>query len=232
MNASTFCDSPEVLARVREGLSVVDAIARQKSRQLGRSIDFEELVSFGREGLLAAARSFDASRGVPFRSWAILRVRGAMLDGVRRQGALPRRAFNRLRRLEAEQQAAESREVEPAGEGSPADHDRRLTVYLLRMATALTVRVVTPSGAEREVPSEEPSPEEAYARAELSLAIHRAIGALPKNERVLVERYYFGGLSLEEAGAELGLSKSWASRLHARAIAQVADTLRKTVIAE
>ena len=70
------------------------------------------------------------------------------------------------------------------------------------------------------------SPEEAVSRAEVLDAIRAAIAERPTAERHLLQRHYFDDVSFDEAARELGLSKSWASRLHARAIEGLARTLR------
>src|SRR5687767_5730641 len=97
MIARPPADSPDVLARFHAELEFADGIARRARRQLGLSLPLEDLTSFAREALLRAARSYDDGRGIPFRAWASLRVRGAILDGVRKNGVLPRRAFARFR---------------------------------------------------------------------------------------------------------------------------------------
>src|SRR5580692_315811 len=94
-------DPPHVIDRVRENLPLVDVICDQIRRQLGRSLHLDDLVSYGHEGLLLAARTFDESRGVPFRRWANVRVRGAVIDGVRATSAVPRRVYERLRAADA-----------------------------------------------------------------------------------------------------------------------------------
>src|ERR1700690_4553925 len=93
-------DAPETVARIHEGMPYVEIIAREVRHPLG-GVNLDDLRSAGNEGLVSAARSFDASLGVPFRRWANLRVRGAMLDAVRGLGYLPRRVHNRLRAIEA-----------------------------------------------------------------------------------------------------------------------------------
>src|SRR5258706_14523909 len=100
-STSPSANSPEVLARLNEGLELVDIIARQIRRQFGSVIEFEEMVSAGREGLLASARSFEPDRCVPFRRWANLKIRGAILDGMRSQGGLPRRVYRQIRAMQA-----------------------------------------------------------------------------------------------------------------------------------
>ena len=108
-SAKAAADTPEVLARVTGALDLVDVIAKQLRRQLGGKVMVDELVSFGREGLLAAARTFDPTLGVPFRRWANYRVRGAMFDGVRSTSMLPRSVYERLRAIEGGHHAAKPR---------------------------------------------------------------------------------------------------------------------------
>lgn len=111
-------DAPETVARIHEGLPLVDMLAHQLRRQLG-AMDLDDLRSAGREGLVNAARSFDASLGVPFRRWANLRVRGAMIDAVRSQGGLPRRVYNRIRAIEAGDRISEASAEDDANKPTP-----------------------------------------------------------------------------------------------------------------
>lgn len=221
-------DSPEVLARIQEGLPVVDQIARRMRREFGPTMSVEELVSYGREGLISAARNYDPSHGVPFASWATIRARGAMFDGMRASGHLPRRLYKKLRALEAadsvEDVALEQASTSPAS--TPEAMDERITAHLATMATAMAVGFLAPS-PDADVAQEESSPEVAYGRAELLAHARRAIGNLPEAERKLLERHYFGDVTMDEASRELGLSKSWGSRLHARAIEAVGRELRR-----
>ena len=76
-------DAPDVLARFEGELDLVEIIARQVARTMGSVVELDDLRSFGREGLLDAARKFDGARGVPFRAYANFRVRGAIIDGIR-----------------------------------------------------------------------------------------------------------------------------------------------------
>jgi RNA polymerase sigma factor for flagellar operon FliA len=110
-------DTKEVLERFHAHLDLVDLIARHLARELGRSAELDDLRAMGHQGLLEAARRFDEGRGVTFRRFANYRVRGAMLDGVRKSAPLPRRAHARIRALEAALLVAETA-AEDAG--SPA----------------------------------------------------------------------------------------------------------------
>src|SRR3989442_10402238 len=94
-------DSRAVDAHVNEHIELVEIIARQLRRQLGISTSLDDMCSAGREALVNAARTYDASRGVPFRRWANLRIRGAIIDSLRQMGHVPRRVYAQLRAIEA-----------------------------------------------------------------------------------------------------------------------------------
>ena len=224
----------EELSRFESALDLVDAIARRIARELGGVAELDELLSFGREGLLDAARKFDASRGVPFRGYASFRVRGAILDGVRASARLPRRVHERLRGLEAagrvSEGALEDAFQPPAPGATPEDAGRALADHLAAMATAVAMGLLasTAHGEEGEhVPvASNASPEEAVAREELLAVVRRGIAELPHEESELVRRHYLEGERFDHVAQELGLSKSWASRLHTRALKRLTERLK------
>lgn len=226
-------DPPEVLARIHAELDLVDLIARQISRTLKRAVQFDDLLSAGREGLFLAARSFDPSRGVPFRSYANIRIRGAMLDGVRHQ-ALSRRAFERLRDLEVCNDAAEGfAEARQVSGQSGAQAEPELEDQLAALATACAA-----AGAGKGVPAmpssldsadalEQDTPEEQYARAELHRCLHDAVGALEPTLATVLRLRHFEGLQLDEIATRLGLDRSWVGRLDLRAQRELTYRLRE-----
>jgi RNA polymerase sigma factor for flagellar operon FliA len=227
----TPTDSPDILARFHAELDLVDIIARQLVRTIGKASTLDDLQSFGREGLLKAARSFDASRGVPFRRWANVRIRGAMIDGVRAWGNLPRRVYRELRGIEAGDRMLWAYDEEDSA--SPATTtegaDARLTSYLAGIATAIAVGTMVAAPRENVSPEgADVTPEDLLADAEMLARVKQVVAQLPEQERTLVERHYFGGEQLDEAAAAIGLSKSWGSRLHARAIESIARALRRS----
>lgn len=223
-------DSQEVLDRFSAELDLVEILAKQ----VGRSIDgvtLDELRSYGREGLLEAARRFDPSRGVSFRSFANYRVRGAMIDGMRSASALPRRVHARLRALEAGALTSEGAlEDLQAAPTAPAGAEAALNAHLAAMATAMATGLVAPTAggtAEEMVDWNQSDPEEAVGRSELLGLVHREISNLADDEAELVRRHYFEGERFDRVAADLGLSKSWASRLHTRALAKLTRRLRR-----
>jgi RNA polymerase sigma factor for flagellar operon FliA len=218
----TVRDSPEVLARFQAELDLVDIVARQTARRMSPVVTMDDLRSFGREGLLHAARTYDPSRGVPFRRWANLRVRGAMIDGVRQWGTLPRQAYRELKALEAGDALLEQYDEDDAARPAHGaeDADSRLSAFLAGMATAIAV------GSMVGTDTYEASPEDLLGDAEMLARVRAAVAQLPDQERHMVERHYFEGQRLDQAAAALGLSKSWGSRLHARAIELITKALQ------
>jgi RNA polymerase sigma factor FliA len=230
----SFADNPEVLERFHDQLELVNIIASQVARNLGRGVEFDDLLSAGREGLLDAARRYDEARGIPFRAYANFRVRGAILDGVRHMSALPRRAYERLAAMEAaasvsegEAQFAFSR---PAQSMSEDEAEGCLDEQLAVMATAAAIGIVTEAsrneagaGAEAHLDA---SPELAYSQAEVLAKVRSAVAELAPTEREVISRHYFGAEGMEQIARDLNVSKSWVSRIHTRAVARLMKRLQ------
>lgn len=231
--APRAADAAETLERFESELDLVDIIARQVARSMGSVVELDDLRSYGREGLLDAARKFDAARGVPFRAYANFRVRGAIIDGVRSMAQLPRRAYERLNGLSAALRVSEGAADDTftsTENTSRAQADAALGDHLAAMAAAMSVGLIAPTaigeeGAVVQVSTAD-SPEDAVGRAELLAMVERAIVDLPEEERVLVRRHYLEGERFDHVAQSLGLSKSWASRLHTRAMQRLAKRLR------
>ena len=232
MRPKDTVDSPEVLARFSAELDLVDLVARQMgSRAGGGTATLDDLRSFGREGLLHAARTFDPARGVPFRRWANMRIKGAVIDGLRQWGGIPRRLYRELRGVEAGDRMLEAYDEEDAAGPavSPEAADQRLSSYLAGIATAIAVGTMTAAPRDGVDPEgREVSPEDLLGEAQLMARVKQIVALLPEQQRTLVQRHYFGGETLDEAAASIGLSKSWGSRLHARALEAIGDELRRT----
>jgi RNA polymerase sigma factor for flagellar operon FliA len=208
---------------VREYEGFVRGTALQTRAQLGLDAPVEDLIAFGFQGLLEARARFDASKGVSFRAFAYYRVRGAVLDGVRSMSRLPRRAYARLKAVEALDRFAEATAEGRASTMQRPNVEtnlRAIDAILGRVAAAYTVAVSHEDAAQGAG-----SPEEALLREERRSRMRNALDKLPERERRLVEGHYFEGRQFDEISAELGISKSWGSRVHAHAL----DLLRQAL---
>lgn len=205
---------------IREYDAFVRGIVRHTRAQLGLECEVQDLVAFGYQGLLEARQRFDPARGVQFKSFAYYRVRGAVVDGVRRMAYLPRRAYARLKAAEALDLEGEH-SIDSAAAGAPADPEialRALDGVLGRVAAAYA----TAASAEDEP---EDNPEQSLLSAERRDAVQRALATLPEQEAFLLRGHYIEGRNFDELAAELGLSKSWASRMHTRALGRLREAL-------
>lgn len=199
---------------------LVERIVRGLMRELDLSCDPDDLRAWGFQGLLEAKQRFDPERGVRFSAFAHYRVRGAILDGVRTQGWLRRSAYAKLKAFEATDALSEQLAEEHAQGKAPSleARARDLDDVLGRISAAFVMAAVG-QGEER-TPE---SPEAQLDGAEQRHAVRAGLERLPERERVLLEAVYFDGVTIEQAGSRLGLSKSWASRMHAKAL----ERLRK-----
>ena len=234
-SAARAPDAPEVLERFQAELELVEIVARQIARSMGPAVELEDLLSFGREGLLDAARRFESERGVPFRAYANFRVRGAIIDGVRSLAQLPRRVYERLNGMSAALKVSEGAADDAFASsvsGTREQADQALGEHLAAMAAAITIGLIAPTSVGEEGEqiqvSTADSPEDAVSRAELLAVVQAAISDLPEEEAVLVRRHYLDGERFDHVAQSLGLSKSWASRLHTRAMARLSKRLRST----
>lgn len=226
-------DSSEVHARLAAERGRVTALARHYARAFGGRFSEAELESYGLDGLLDAARRFDGARGVPFKAFAALRIRGAILDGARRESKLPRSVRQALRVAEACAALGESacEGLYEAERPARLDAERCLGEHLARLATAAALCLVVESVWDEDglnAVDRAPDPEHVVERSELGELLQGELEELPTEEHVIVRRHYFGGERLDEIATSLGLSKSWVSRLHQRAVDRLAKRLRRS----
>lgn len=216
-------DSPEVLQRVQDGLSLVDTIASQLKRKLGPNADFDELVSCGRVALLELARRYDPSLGVPFRLFASPRLQGAMRDGVRQMSAIPRRAQEKL--------AANG--DGPADPVAAAERERLLGKHVAGIATAQANGVLAKLGIDTAGDFLAVSPKTladvaSQRNQELEL-LERCMSTLPADEAQVVRRHLLDGVPIERLADELGLSRMKTRSLHERGYARLKKRVARAV---
>lgn len=212
----------------------VRSIAGKIKDQLPREIEFDDLYNYGMQGLLEAAERYDRRHGVTFQTFAYYRVRGAMFDGLRNMGWLPRHEYARLRFEERAASYLANLTERQAGAAQSEliniEDEVRQVAEALGGVAAIFVTTMEGQKEKGDVPTGlTPTPQVDVERQERDVAIEEAMKELPEKERRLLQLYYFEDRPLAEAGKIMGLSKSWSSRLHARAIELLKDALKRQV---
>src|SRR5216683_7269988 len=221
--------------RIVASLPFVEALARRMAATMPNSIDICDLVQDGVIGLIDAAHRFDEDRGIKFETFAERRVRGAMIDALRKD-AWPRGVRRQRRELDT---AREELRRELGHEPSMADlaarvgsDEKRLSRTIVRINTIeATSPLATGEHMDESslptvlVPSEPDSPHIAYEKAETRDRVRTAIQSLPWRERKVIGLYYYGEVTMKQIGAEIGVNESRVSKLHARAIRRLKEAL-------
>jgi RNA polymerase sigma factor FliA len=237
----TACAAGDVDARdalLQEHLSLVHHVARQLARGLTTEADLDELVSAGTMGLMSALESFDLSRGLAFSTFAVPRIRGAILDELRRQDHVPRSVRRKTRSI------ATARETltgvlgrAPAMEEIAAQLgvDAR-TLWRWQADVEGAVHVPLDSGPTHHdgttaaVPAEllgsgEELADDRLAREEDVSRLRDALMRLKEQERTVLSLYYFEELKAREIAEVLGVSESRISQIRSKALIQLRETL-------
>lgn len=225
----------ETHPRVLASIPFVEQLARRVAATMPHSIDIGDLVQDGVIGLIDAAHRFDEARGIKFETFAERRVRGAMIDALRKD-AWPRGVRRQRRELEA---ARETLRREHGCEPSLADlaahmgsDEKRLGRTIVRIhAIESTSPLASGDNLDESslpaalVPSEPESPDAQYERLEREDRVRTAIATLPPREQKVIGRYYYGEATMKQIGAEIGVNESRVSQLHARAIRRLREAL-------
>lgn len=201
-------------------------------RSSGVTADPDELAAFGRQGLVEAAARFDPAQGQDFRRFAYFRVKGAMIDGMRKMGSWSRRGYERIALLRAAQAASEGMggDLGPNGKLAPEEAHQRLHKHMASMVTAMTAGVFADHAFQKDgsvlALDDTVSVEEQVAEKQTAGLVREAIEALPPPEDEVIRRFYVGGEKMDEIADDLGHSRSWVSRVHTRALKRLGARLR------
>ena len=221
----------EIVARHTE---LVARIAHHLIARLPASVDVNDLQQSGMIGLIEAARSFDASQGASFETYASIRIRGAMLDELRKGDWVPRSVHRQLRAAtEATRQveqrtgrAATPREVAAAMNISVDDFDRLLADVVRGHVLSIDAHADGEDETPLRIAENAPSPAQHLDDDEFRRELVAAIDSLPERERLVLSLYYEQEMNLREIGAVLEVSESRVCQIHAQALVRVRARLR------
>ena len=211
--------------QIREMLPVLDAVVGRLFRRLAPLVERDELASVGRAALVEIVRRHDPTLS-PLGAFVTQRIEWAILDELRRMNHT-RAVKVRTLALEAASRLLAARAAGPVEAAAPLpteqDYRSRLRALLAQQSSAMATVLVAHSG-ELVDPSE--SPEQRVVRAAAAKRVRSGVADLPARERLLIERHYFGGECFDAIADDMGLSKSWVSRIHAQALERLGRRLR------
>ena len=226
---TTSSDKVEQLIEENQGL--VRSLASTIHRKLPPYVELDDLIAYGQVGLAEAARDFDPQRGSRFSTYAYYRIRGSVYDGLSKMTWFSRSQYKHIRSSRMTDEVLREEAEDGAAAGKPRRQDD--VRWLRNVTRALAVVYLATSGSEeddswdRGVLEDHSMPDASAAAMshEMAEKLHELIEGLPPEPQVLIRGVYFEGLSLQEAGQRLGISKSWASRLHAKTLQRLARSL-------
>lgn len=200
----------------------VRSLAAQVRKQFRSQYDLDELIAWGQVGLLEAADRFDARVGANFLTFAHYRIKGAIYDGLRKMGVLKGNA------AASERANAYLTNLSDRGSGgrSLGDDVNEISSAVTGLAMVFATSLEGSDGLQLSDDEQLPA-DERIQLEQMRNRVRAAIEKLPENQRKLLQGYYFQNKTLEEAGAAIGQSKSWASRLHARAVETLKQLLEE-----
>jgi len=221
-----------------ENLSLVHHVARQLERSLSNELDHDELVSAGTLGLMAAMGSFDPSRGLAFSTFAVPRIRGAILDELRRQDHVPRSVRRKTRDIQGARSALAARLCRMPADSEVAESLGVDLETLWRWESdvegAIRVPIDRPVTDHGEAPSSllellhtdrDLGIDEQIAREQEVVLLRDAIMKLKEQERTVLALYYFEELKLHEIAEILELTESRVSQIRSKALARLRETV-------
>ena len=215
---------------VEQYAPLVKRIAYHLLGRLPSSVQVEDLMQAGMIGLLEASRKFDFGKGASFETYAGIRIRGAMLDEVRKGDWAPRSVHRNTRMVSDAMRAVEARLGRPAKDHEvAAELEMSLEEYYTILSDTAGSKLFSfddllESGAPADVQGGE-EPASGLQDERFRAALIEAIDTLPERERLLLSLYYDEELNLKEIGAVLGVSESRVSQLHSQCAARLRSKL-------
>jgi RNA polymerase sigma factor for flagellar operon FliA len=222
---------------ILEYAPLVKVVAGRLSMYLGYNVEYDDLVSYGIFGLIDAIDKFDSCKEVKFETYASLRIRGAILDQIRKMDWIPRTVRKRQRDISNAIKDIESRtgrtatDEEISKELGITSEEYDDWQSQMKVTNVISLDEFTESGgseiSESSTVSRYELPEEAIEKEELKLMLKESLDQLTEKERQVILMYYYEDLTLKEISNVLDVSESRVSQLHTKALGKMKNKMGK-----
>jgi RNA polymerase sigma factor for flagellar operon FliA len=220
---------------ITQNVDLVKRIARHLAARLPSSVDIDDLMQSGMVGLLEAAKNFDPSRGASFKTYAGIRIRGAMLDDIRKHDWTPRSVHHKYRQVAEAIHEIEAATAQPA---TSEDVAARLGItvdeYHAILADSASSRLFSldetldETTPYRDVPkSDAATPEQELYKSQFRSRLAAQIEQLPDRERLVLSLYYEQELNMKEIGVVLDVTESRVCQIHGQAMLRLRTVVTK-----
>jgi len=211
-----------------EYAGLVKLVAGRLSMYLGYNVEYDDLVGYGTFGLIDAIDKFDYSKGVKFETYASLRIRGAILDQIRKMDWIPRSIRQKQRKMDLAYQSIELKQGRMANDEEVAK-ELEITIDELetwqnqtKITNIVSLDEFMEQGAESKVEQSLTAafdqPDKIFEKQELKEMLLKALETLTEKEKKVIILYYYEELTLKEISRILEVSESRISQLHTKAL--------------
>lgn len=224
---------------ILEYAPLVKVVAGRLSMYLGYNVEYEDLVSYGIFGLIDAIDKFDCLKEVKFETYASLRIRGAILDQIRKMDWIPRTIRQKQKKIETvireiEQETGRQASDEEIAKALGISEDEYLDWQSqMKITGVVSLNEYMEQGSDvsqdysRHTTSRFESPEESVEKEELTKVLGEALELLTEKEQKVITLYYYEELTLKEISNILEVSESRISQLHTRALQKMRGKMGK-----
>lgn len=237
---AVYADTAGVSASTQDELvevhaTLVKRIAYHLISRLPSCVQVEDLIQSGMIGLLEAAKNYDATQGASFETYAGIRIRGSMLDEIRKGDWTPRSLHRKVREISQAMREIETEQGRDARDSEVAERlDMSLDEYHLVLQDASSHQIVS----FEDIPSRDASvvdgfsakitgPLEKLQEDNLKETMAKVISGLPERERLVMSLYYDEELNLRETGEVLGVSESRVCQIHSQALIRLKAKIQR-----
>lgn len=224
---------------------LVKYVAGRLASSLPQTVDTADLISYGIFGLIDAIEKFDVGRAIKFETYAIARIKGAIIDELRAMDWVPRSVRSRAREIEHAYIALENELKRFPSDAEVAGHMGITTKELADILTKLSYTSVVSFeelwvGGERDdgqsalgsiKDDSAEDPVAIFESEEIKTILADAIDRLPEREKTVIALYYYEGLTLKEIGQVLGVTESRVSQLHTKSVLRLRARLHSALTA-